>query len=43
MKSTSDALNGIIWTDDNCIVGLVAEKYYTDKPHLVVEVDERAL
>lgn len=43
IKSTSDALNGIIWTDDNCIVGLVAEKYYTDKPHLVVEVDERAL
>ncbi|MET0040617.1 RusA family crossover junction endodeoxyribonuclease [Limosilactobacillus fermentum] len=32
-----------MWTDDNCIVGLVAEKYYTDKPHLVVEVDERAL
>lgn len=43
IKSTSDALNGIIWTDDNCIVGLAAEKYYTDKPHLVVEVDERAL
>ena len=43
IKSTSDALNGIIWADDNCIVGLVAEKYYTDKPHLVVEVDERTL
>lgn len=43
IKSTSDALNGIIWSDDNCIVGLVAEKYYTDKPHLVVEVDERTL
>lgn len=43
IKSTSDALNGIIWADDNCIVGLMAEKYYADKPHLVVEVDERAL
>lgn len=43
IKSTSDALNGIIWADDNCIVGLVAEKYYTDKPHLVVEVDEQTL
>ena len=43
IKSTSDALNGIIWADDNCIVGLAAEKYYTDKPHLVVEVDERTL
>lgn len=40
IKSTSDALNGIIWADDNCIVGLVAEKYYTDKPHLVVEIKE---
>lgn len=43
IKSTADALNGIIWTDDNCIVGLVAEKYYAEEPHLVVEVDERTL
>ena len=43
IKSTSDALNGIIWADDNLIVSLVAEKYYTDKPHLVVEVDKRTL
>lgn len=41
IKSTSDALNGIIWTDDNCIVGLSAEKYYAEWPHLVVEVDEK--
>lgn len=39
-KSTSDALNGIIWTDDNCIVSLAAEKYYADEPHLVVEVNK---
>lgn len=43
IKALEDALNGIIWTDDNCIVSLVAEKYYAYKPHLVVEVDERAL
>lgn len=41
IKSTSDALNGIIWTDDNCIVSLAAEKYYADDPHLVVEVNKR--
>lgn len=40
IKSTLDALNGIIWTDDNCIVSLAAEKYYADKPHLVVEIRE---
>ena len=39
IKSTSDALNGIIWTDDNCIVSLSAEKFYAERPHLVVEVD----
>lgn len=38
IKSTSDALNGIIWADDNCIVGLMAEKFYTEEPHLMVEV-----
>lgn len=38
IKSTSDALNGIIWTDDNCIVGLMAEKLYAEQPHLIVEV-----
>lgn len=41
IKSTSDALNGIIWADDNCIVSLAAEKYYADEPHLVVEVNKR--
>ena len=40
IKSTSDALNGIMWTDDNCIVGLMAEKFYTEHPHLIVEVKE---
>ena len=39
-KSASDALNGIIWDDDNCIVSLAAEKYYAEQPHLMVEVKE---
>ena len=38
IKSASDALNGIIWVDDNCIVGLMAEKFYAEQPHLTVEV-----
>lgn len=38
IKSTSDALNGIIWADDNCIVGLMAEKFYAEQPHLTVEI-----
>lgn len=38
IKSTSDALNGIIWADDNCIVCLAAEKFYAENPHLTVEV-----
>lgn len=41
IKSTSDALNGIIWTDDNCIVSLAAEKFYAKQPHLTVEVIDR--
>ena len=40
IKSTSDALNGIIWVDDNCIVGLMADKFYAEEPHLTVEVKE---
>ena len=38
IKSTSDALNGIIWVDDNLIVSLQAEKFYSERPHLVVEI-----
>lgn len=38
IKSTSDALNGIIWGDDNCIVSLEAKKYYAERPHLTVEI-----
>lgn len=38
IKSASDALNGIVWVDDNCIVGLMAEKFYAEQPHLTVKV-----
>ena len=38
IKALEDALNGIIWADDNCIVGLMAEKFYAEEPHLMVEV-----
>lgn len=34
------ALNGILWVDDNCIVGLEAKKYYAERPHLIVEIRE---
>lgn len=40
IKSASDALNGIIWEDDNLIVSLQAEKFYSERPHLVVEIRE---
>lgn len=38
IKSTSDALNGIIWVDDNLIISLEAKKYYAERPHLIVEI-----
>lgn len=38
IKSTSDALNGILWVDDNLIISLEAKKFYAEQPHLTVEV-----
>lgn len=38
IKSTSDALNGILWADDNLIISLEAKKFYAEKPHLTVEI-----
>lgn len=38
IKSTSDALNGILWADDNLIISLEAKKFYAEQPHLTVEV-----
>ena len=38
IKALEDALNGIIWVDDNLIVSLEAKKFYAEQPHLIVEV-----
>ena len=38
IKSTLDALNGIIWADDARIVDLHAHKYYSDDPRIELTV-----
>ena len=38
IKSTLDGLNGLLWKDDNQIVKIVAEKYYSDHPRVEIEV-----
>ncbi|WP_404387524.1 RusA family crossover junction endodeoxyribonuclease [Ligilactobacillus animalis] len=40
IKSTLDALNGVLWTDDARIVDLHAHKYYSDDPHIEITVTE---
>lgn len=40
IKATEDALNGILWVDDNLIVTETSEKFYAEQPHLTVEVKE---
>lgn len=40
VKATEDALNGILWVDDNLIVTETSEKFYAEQPHLTVEVKE---
>ena len=40
VKLIEDALTGIIWEDDNCIVDLSASKYYSDDPRIEVTVTE---
>lgn len=39
IKSTEDALNGILWVDDNLIVAETAEKFYSEHPRIIVEVN----
>ena len=43
IKATEDALNGILWVDDNLIVSLEAKKFYAEEPHLTVEIKEAEL
>ena len=38
IKALEDALNGIIWVDDNLIISLEAKKFYAERPHLTVEI-----
>ena len=38
IKSTLDALNGILWHDDSQIVKITAEKRYSDHPKITVSV-----
>lgn len=40
VKLIEDALTGVIWKDDNCIVDLTASKYYSDDPRIEVTVTE---
>ena len=40
IKSTLDALNGVLWADDARIVDLHAHKYYSDDPHIEITVTE---
>lgn len=39
-KAILDACNGIIYKDDSQIVGLWAEKYYSDNPRAELEITE---
>ena len=40
-KSLLDALNGIVWDDDAKITHIEAWKFYSEKPHTEIEVNER--
>lgn len=40
IKALEDGLNGIILVDDNRIVQIVAEKKYSDRPRIVIEVNK---
>ncbi len=40
IKATEDALNGLLWVDDNLIVTEMAEKHYSDHPRLIIEINE---
>lgn len=40
VKSTEDALNGILWKDDAQIVIEQSEKHYSDNPRVEIEVEQ---
>lgn len=39
-KAVLDSLNGIVWLDDAQIVALHVYKFYSDKPRVMVKVEE---
>lgn len=39
VKSSLDALNGVLWADDSEIVEFAAGKYYSKHPHIEIEVE----
>lgn len=38
IKAVLDGLNGVAYHDDNQVIYLTAEKYYSDEPRMIVEV-----
>ena len=38
IKSTLDALTGVLWTDDNIITDIIARKRYSDDPHVFIKI-----
>ena len=40
IKSTLDALNGILWRDDAQIADLTAHKFYSDNPRIEIKLEE---
>lgn len=38
LKSFEDALNGVLWADDAMIVHEETDKFYSDNPHIDLEV-----
>lgn len=43
VKSTLDALNGIIWTDDAIIVELNVSKHYAESSRIEIEIEDVAI
>lgn len=39
IKSTFDALNGVLWADDNEIVEFATSKWYSKHPHIELQVE----
>ena len=40
IKSVADSLNGIAWKDDSQIVTVIANKWYSDRPRVDMEIIE---